>query len=67
LWRGRLADKFEFESRRKIEVELHSGELPGSADGVDKFHVDFGAVKRAFARHFLIGDVHARHHPGESI
>ena len=45
--------------RRQIEIELHGGELPGPADGVDQLHVDFRAVERRFARHALVRNVHA--------
>ena len=30
---------------RQVEIELHRGELPGTADGVDQLHVDLGTVE----------------------
>ena len=33
--RAIFRDVFKAEARRKIEIELHGGELPGTADGVD--------------------------------
>src|SRR5208283_3257595 len=52
-----IADIFQAEARRQVEVKLHSGELPGAADGVNQFNVDFGTVERGFAHHLLVGNV----------
>ena len=44
-----FADVFQAEARGQIEIELHGGELPGAADGVDQLDVDLGTVERGFA------------------
>ena len=54
-----FADVFQFEARRQIEIELHGGQLPRAADGVDQLHVDLRAVERRFALHVLVRDAHA--------
>src|SRR5215472_1913948 len=57
--RAVLADVFELETPRQIEIELHGGELPGPADRVDHFHVDLRPIKDRFARHMFVRNVHA--------
>src|SRR5229473_3197694 len=56
-----FADVLQAEARGEIEIELHSGELPGTADRVDELDVDFRAVERAFAYHLFERNVHALH------
>ena len=46
-----FADVFQAKAAGQIEIELHGGELPRAADGVDELDVDFRAVKRRFAFH----------------
>src|SRR5882762_840052 len=48
-----FADIFETESAGQIEIELHGGELPRAANGVDELDVDFRAVKCGFSSHPL--------------
>src|SRR6516165_2423217 len=62
-----VADILEAEAGRQIEVELHGGELPGSANGVDELHVNLRAIEGGFAFHALEGDLHARHGIRESV
>src|SRR5271163_483711 len=62
-----FADILESEASGKIEIELDSGELPGTADGVNEFYVDFGAVKSAFADNPFVGNVHALHGFGKAF
>ena len=62
-----FADVFEFEARGQIEIELDGGELPGAADRVDEFDVDFRAVECGFAGDALERDVDAGHGFGESV
>ena len=57
--RAILADVFEVEAARQVEIELHGGELPGPADGVDQLHVDLRAVERGFAGNVFVGNFHA--------
>jgi len=54
-----FTDVLEAEARGQVEIELHGGELPGTADSVDEFDVDFRAVESGFACHGFVGDVHA--------
>src|SRR6266478_5373748 len=61
-----FADVLQAEARGEIEIELHGGELPGTADRVDELDVDFRAVERAFAYHLFERNVHALHGVSES-
>ena len=54
-----FADVLELEALGQGEVELHGGELPEAADGVDQLDVDFRAVKRGFAGDGFVLDVAA--------
>src|SRR5580692_1110384 len=58
-------DIFEAETRWQVEIELHGGELPGAANGVDELDVDFGTIERGFAGDGFIGDVELLHRLGE--
>src|SRR6266702_1462155 len=60
-----FGDVLQAEARRQIEIELHGGELPGAADGVNELDVDLGAVEGGFALHFLERNVYALHGVGE--
>src|SRR5260370_916740 len=61
-----VGDVLQAEARGEVEVELHGGELPGTADGVDELHIDFRAVEGRFAFHFFVRNVHALHGVSES-
>src|SRR5256886_16977053 len=61
-----FADVLQAEARGQIEIELHGGELPGTANGVDELDVDFRAIEGGFALHLFERDVHALHGVGES-
>src|SRR6266851_3985405 len=60
-----VGDVLQAEASGEIEIELHGGELPGAADGVNELDVDLGAVEGRFALHFLERNVHALHRVGE--
>src|SRR6266571_1261423 len=60
-----FGDVLQAEASGQIKIELHGGELPGAADGVNELDVDLGAVEGGFALHFLERDVHALHGVGE--
>src|SRR5262249_39918623 len=56
-----FAHVLQAKSRRQIEIELHRRQLPRSSNRVNHLNVDFRAIKRPFACHFLIRNVQARH------
>src|SRR5205807_1104648 len=58
-------DIFKTKASRQIEIELHGGKLPGAADSVDQFDIDFRAIKRGLAHHALERNVHAFERRGE--
>src|SRR5216683_3035017 len=60
-----VGDVLQAEASGQIEIELHGGELPGAADGVNELDVDLGAVEGRFALHFLERNVHALQAVGE--
>src|SRR6266436_4150074 len=60
-----VGDVLQAEASGQIEIELHGGELPGAADGVNELDIDLGAVEGGFALHFLERNVHALHRVGE--
>src|SRR5713101_1233641 len=60
-----FGDVLQAEACGEIEIELHGGELPGAADGVNELDVDLGAVEGRFALHFLERNVHALQAVGE--
>src|SRR5262249_16382837 len=53
-----FADVFEAEALRKVEIELHRGQLPGPPDGVNQLHVNLRAIKDRFSFHAPEGDLH---------
>src|SRR5207237_7082013 len=61
-----FADVFEPKAPGEIEVKLHGGELPGTADRVDQLDVDLRAIKCGFAFHAFEGNLHALQSRGES-
>ena len=60
-----FANVFEAETARQIEIELHGGELPGAADGVDELDINLGAVEDGFAGNVFVGDALAVESFGE--
>src|SRR6266849_3477277 len=65
--RAIFGDVFEAEAGRKIEIELHGGELPGAADGVDEFDVDLRTVKSAFALNRFVRDIEPLQGIGQAL
>ena len=59
--RAVLGDVLQAKTRGQIEIKLHGGELPGTADGVNQLDVDFRAVECRFALDFLERNVHVLH------
>ncbi len=56
-----LADVFQVEALRQVEVELNGRKLPQAADGVHQLDVNLGPVERGFAGDQLVLDAHALH------
>src|SRR6266436_3288654 len=52
-----FADVLQAEARGQVGIDLHGGELPGAADGVDELDVDLGAVKGTFALNRFVRDI----------
>ena len=62
-----FAHVFKFETLGQIEVELHGGKLPETANGIDEFYVDLGTVEGGFAEDELVGNSLALEHGLERI
>src|SRR6266487_4903643 len=60
-----VGDVLQAAASGQTEIELHGGELPGAADGVNELDVDLGAVEGGFALHFFERNVDALHGVGE--
>ena len=57
-----LADVFEAEALRQVEVELHGRKLPEAADGVHQLDVDFRPVECGLAGDELVGNAALAEH-----
>src|SRR5262249_28109921 len=60
-----FAHVLKAETRGEIEIELHRGELPWTANGIDQFHVDFRTVESSFPGYSFEGDLHSLHRFGK--
>src|SRR5947207_1892926 len=59
LARAVFRDIFQLKALGQIEIKLHRGELPGTANGVHQLDVNLGAVERCLSGDGLVGQVAA--------
>ena len=60
-----LADIFQFKTSRQIEVELHRGKLPETAQRIDQLDVDLRPIECGFANDGLVRNALALQHAFE--
>src|SRR5215467_9811252 len=51
-----FGDVLQAEARGQVEVELHSGQLPGPTDGINQLDVYLWPVKGSLADNRFVGD-----------